>query len=183
MKKLLVLALVLSMTTMASAMFQLSIDGDKFANEATINVVPSGTVELGIWTNAMIAPNVNEGFFALGAATAGGTMSGGTIIWPGDEMIYQDGAGSGIGFAAGDNGPYGVVALAVSSSIASGSNLFSGIIFHCEGPGDVIVTLYDLNGDTGELGSILDSVVIHQVPEPMTMALLGFGGLFLRRRK
>ena len=27
------------------------------------------------------------------------------------------------------------------------------------------------------------TVVIHEVPEPMTMALLGLGGLLLRRRK
>ncbi len=31
--------------------------------------------------------------------------------------------------------------------------------------------------------NIIDTITIHQVPEPITMALLGLGGLFLRRRK
>ena len=31
--------------------------------------------------------------------------------------------------------------------------------------------------------AILDTITIHQIPEPITMALLGLGGLFLRRRK
>jgi hypothetical protein len=51
---------------------------------------------------------------------------------------------------------------------------------HCDFGGDALV--YLLNGDDNV---ILDSITIHQtgVPEPMTIALLGIGGLFLRRRK
>lgn len=60
---------------------------------------------------------------------------------------------------------------------------------HCDGPGDVVVTLssgsyfggsMDINYGTPD---IYGELVIHQVPEPMTMGLLGLGGLFLRRRK
>jgi hypothetical protein len=44
---------------------------------------------------------------------------------------------------------------------------------------DVFVELYD-----GSSFEMIDSLTIHQVPEPMTIALLGLGGLFaLRRRK
>ncbi len=43
-------------------------------------------------------------------------------------------------------------------------------------PDDVI---YLLNGDTGE---VYDTLIIHQIPEPMTIMLLGLGGLLLRRR-
>ena len=49
--------------------------------------------------------------------------------------------------------------------------------FHCDGPEDVLVRLIDY-----DTGAVLDSLLIHQ-PEPMTIALLGLGGLFLRRRK
>jgi len=50
-------------------------------------------------------------------------------------------------------------------------------LFHCMGLGDVTVGLYSGEGDP------VDSFIIHQIPEPMTMSLLALGGLFLRRRK
>jgi len=50
--------------------------------------------------------------------------------------------------------------------------------FHCTGPEDVILLLGSTPG-----GSQFDTQVIHQVPEPMTIVLLGLGGLFLRRRR
>jgi len=34
-----------------------------------------------------------------------------------------------------------------------------------------------------DAGAVMDSQIIHQIPEPITLALLGLGGLFLRRRK
>jgi hypothetical protein len=49
---------------------------------------------------------------------------------------------------------------------------------HCEeGPSDDVIALYDENMD------FIDSIVIHQIPEPATIALLGLGGLLLRRCK
>jgi hypothetical protein len=79
-------------------------------------------------------------------------------------------------------------------------DLMWDLLIHCDGPGDVVVDL-TLNGQTdystfktpsgqpypGEwimaTQEDLKGLVIHQVPEPMTIALLGLGGLFLRRRK
>lgn len=70
--------------------------------------------------------------------------------------------------------------------------LVSGLAIHCDGRGDVIVDLTLGLGDTGYgdptsptimLETDLGDLVIEQIPEPMTIALLGLGGLFLRRRK
>lgn len=52
------------------------------------------------------------------------------------------------------------------------------IDFQCLGLGDVTVTIQ--HGDTG---AVMDTLIIHQIPEPASMALLALGGLFLRRRK
>ena len=44
----------------------------------------------------------------------------------------------------------------------------------------MVIELYTTDFGTSEL---VDAVVIHQIPEPATIALLGLGGLLLRRRK
>lgn len=180
MKKLLVLALVLSMATMASAALQISVNGNR--NPGVIELLPSDTLILDIWTNAAIAPAVGEGYFAIGTVSQLGTNAGGVSLFPldGGIAIYDDAVANGIVMAAGENGVWGSVLLSVLSGIAADTTIFDGIIFHCEGPGDVQVNLYF--SPDGSVFDIVDSVVIHQIPEPFTMGLLGLGGLFLRRR-
>lgn len=61
------------------------------------------------------------------------------------------------------------------------------ILFHCDGLGEVTVQL-TLHGDTEVDGNLitpedLGGITIIQIPEPMTLSLLGLGGLFLVRRK
>jgi hypothetical protein len=61
---------------------------------------------------------------------------------------------------------------------ANGIGILDAKDLHCEEPSvDNVVILWDQ--DAVEL----DRVVIHQIPEPATIALLGLGGLLLRRRK
>ena len=62
------------------------------------------------------------------------------------------------------------------------------ILMHCDGLGDVIITLRDgTQGGTAQLADFatpeFGSITIHQIPEPMTMGLLGLGGLGLLRRR
>ena len=52
-----------------------------------------------------------------------------------------------------------------------------GFEFHCDDLGPVEIVLTELA--TGAT----DVLIIHQIPEPMTMALLGLGGLALIRRR
>jgi len=89
--------------------------------------------------------------------------------------------------------------VAAGDGIQGPADLVWNLVIHCEGYGAVLVDL-TLHGQSeyadapdslwdppppwelmteGDLGDL----VIHQIPEPMTIALLGLGGLFLRRRK
>jgi PEP-CTERM motif-containing protein len=238
MKKLLVLVLVLGMASMASAAFQLSVNG-QIADEG-ITLEPSDWIELDIHIdpgtvfnggNLAIMLSNNQGILewnghgvpedpdyrpsiSFPAATieystfgawftedekgfAGGyavvstlsdsqnvVMSGGDITWNAvnnpDEVIN----------------PYGQPACPPLSY----SVLMEGLMFHCEEETDVEISLvavglgitmleHDAAGNVIgqptiiEAGTVLDTIMVHQVPEPMTMSLLALGGLGLLRRR
>jgi hypothetical protein len=66
------------------------------------------------------------------------------------------------------------------------------ILLHCDARGLVTITLSDYSKNPtdvtdGEWNSVPfqygSGVIIHQIPEPMTLTLLGLGSLFLARRK
>jgi PEP-CTERM motif-containing protein len=92
----------------------------------------------------------------------------------------------------------GVATNPVDSSLGD-QDLVWGLIFHCDGYGEVLLDL-TLNGlteiaefktPTGDpfegwrpiMEEELGDLVIHQIPEPVTMTLLGLGGLALIRRR
>jgi hypothetical protein len=189
MKKLLVLALVLSMATMASAALvtglQISINGDKQA--APITLTPSQTASLDIWTDSGI--QTNTGFNLLLVATTGGSIDylSGVVAYNDPQVKFERSGnahvylGDSSGLLPANEEGLGAYAFAQNGVIPSGSTLFDAIVFHCDGRGDVTLKLYTVNDDYDQL-TLVDSAVIHQVPEPITMALLGLGGLFLRRR-
>ena len=66
--------------------------------------------------------------------------------------------------------------------------LMQGLIVHCLEETDVLLTVavYGdtvIDGETVEVGTEMHTLLLKQIPEPATIALLGLGGLFLRRRR
>ncbi len=180
MKKLLIFMLVLCMASLANATLQISVNGNMNPTDSDIWLLPTETLNLDVWTNAEITPGTGEGYWALIASTAGSTISGGVVLVEGEGGLQIYGAPVPAA-PAGENGIWGAIALATIPSISADTVIFDEILFHCEAEGDVTVTL--LMGPAPGAWSPVDSVVIHQIPEPMTVLLLGLGGLFLRRRK
>ena len=175
MKKFLTLCLVLALASAANAAIVLSINGSTDVDEITI--APSDWVTVDIYNDNM--ETLKD--FNLHAA-----------IYNKSEGLYAL-ANARLGPAAGDmpatfSGPYqgyGVDAdwYYMSQSWSITGTPIPGVIFlfdlHCEDLGTVLVELFDYR--ESETVAV-DSLSIYQ-PEPMTIALLGLGGLFLRRRK
>jgi hypothetical protein len=187
MKKLLVLLLVFAMSSVAGAALQISVGGDLNPMDSEIYLTPSETIMLDIWSTIPIASGgEGEGMWALTAQTTDASISGGLAAIAHADwtlIIADDAIGAGVtDLPPGENGVMGGI-FTFGSDIPADTAIFDEIIFHCEWmPNDVTVTLWELDAFQQVVG-IWDTVVIHQVPEPMTIALLGLGGLFLLRRR
>jgi hypothetical protein len=188
MKNILVVLTVLATASVASAGLFISVNGDPNPPDTQINIYPSDVVILDVTGDGeTLAPTA-----AWMLVQGPGTISGGVNVYPGSlSSIYTYVPGSGDGFEDllpwFESMGYANVVGASYADFAEGGaiqppttgKLVDEVSFHCEDFGEVIVTLADAS-----LEGVFDTQVIHQIiPEPITLALLGIGGLFLRRRK
>ena len=180
MKKLVALMLVFGMASMASAALQISVNGNMDPIDTEINLLPSETIMLDVWTTTAITPGVGEGYFAIYCVAADGTISGGVNVSPEPSVIVQP-----YDMFPPVAGVYAGITLATAAEIPAQSVILDEIMFHCEWqPNDVLIELiYDVGFPVYGVSQVVDSVIIHQIPEPATMALLSLGGLFLLRRR
>lgn len=184
MKKLLVVLTVLAMATVANAALtaKISVDGVVDPPDTQINLLPSQEVVIDIhaWNDVSVSGSV---LLMQGP----GALSKGADFWVWEQSkfslpsdLYNDYKElfEGMGYTdITQIADFDIMDITDPFTVPNGKVL-DGLVFHCEAIGDVTLTLFD-----ADLG-VLDTQVIHQIiPEPMTLALLGLGGLFLRRRK
>jgi hypothetical protein len=188
MKKFVVLLLILGMASLASAWtMKISVDGCVDPEDTTITLAPSDTalIDIHVCDNENWPSGGKAAHLAL-SGTAGITWdieSEDYYAW--EQTTVSDSTET---YAAPIAEYLGVpISQTLLITVVDSSDPFTdplgkvldGLIFHCDGEGDVTLILLDF-----DTAATLDTQVIHQViPEPMTVLLLGLGGLLLRRRR
>ena len=189
MKNLLIVFTVLAMASVTNAALLLSVDGVVDPPETAITLLPSETAVIDIWGDSQ-TPTPQAMYLASSKESCDMILdaAGLQILYGGSLSEYyqvEDPDEKGYISELIGGGP---VCSAIFIVLADGGappqppldgTLVDGIILHCAAPDlDGVLYLVEANG-----AGIFDTQVIHQVPEPITFALLGLGGLFLRRRK
>lgn len=177
MRKLVLLMLVLGVASMASAgLVGLSVNGQ--ANPGVIELQPSDVIELDVHA----LPGFVGGDFLITLSNAQGSLDGaGAVLTAEWTSTYLPEYGyivtSPWDFAWGpvaslpQNGPqsYSLGGGNFSSPTIIEEVLMSGLLFHCDEPTDVIITLEQyVSGDA----ILMDELLVVQTPEPMTLGLL-----------
>jgi hypothetical protein len=174
MKKLLVLLVVLSVAAFANAALKISVDGVVDGPDPIL--LPSQTVSIDIFSDGATTSADTFILMMTGPATMDIANAINTVNQPGapDTIFFiEDPESPFFGGVFFDFSLIGVPIPPLPAGVIA-----DNIILHCEDIGQVILNL--VGADTG---SDFDTQVIQQIPEPMTLGLLGLGGLFLRRRK
>lgn len=203
MRKILACLLVLGFASVANAGLHLSIDGQDAGDVYPDPTLPpldySNTVVLDVYLGA--GQTFQGGDIVIRLNNDQGTIDGANAEFAGGlfreiapDFWFEFAFDLALGVVPEFSNPQQVF---VSGGYFQGDGagdqggdavLIDNVIFHCNDKSDVVVDLLVgdsliMDGQTLAPGTLLDSVRIRQVPEPMTMGLLGLGGLALVRRR
>ena len=170
MKKLLVLMLVLGMASLASAGLLLSASGGPELGQGEVVTITLGS-DVGVPPGGGLITYVHitagDGGLSNPGMTAGTTAS-----MLSSNKTYTDETTAGLGDG------YRAVAATLFSPLEAGDWFTWDFTMGAE---ETTITFFDDTGAGGWAGEAVGSLTF--IPEPMSLMLLGLGGLFLRRRK
>jgi hypothetical protein len=196
MKKLLALFLVLGMASWANAfVIDISVNGQWDIPDTAIYLTPSEEVIIDLhMTDNTGWPSGGQGtiLFVTGNGSLDGSMATG---WESTSYVDTKDDGTYEAYKSGLEGLgyTNITDIAVVTIFDAGATpgdtpanstiLLDDVVFHCTDwdPDEGMTTVWLLNVDMPT--EVYSSQQIHQLPEPMTVALLGLGGLFLLRRR
>ena len=206
MKKLLILMLVLGLASAANAVivgsYTLQVSSSPSAAyvpsewvdavDSEITLLPSDNLWIGVHNSIAGVPGATQmGTFVLGIAQP--AVGPSDTSWTGGVLVYKPplvlNAPEPTNLYEGIQDFYGDGSLIIdfwvlqltdgNPASMQGIGVLDAKELHCDfGPSEDLIVLIDAT-----TGAIIDQVLIHQLPEPMTIMLLGLGGLLLRRRK
>ena len=177
MKKLLVLAMVAWIIALAPAALQISVDGNPDPLDSEIVAQPSDTLNLGLYGEVAAYERVYW-FMVVDNSLA--------TLWVDNawgDNFYVSTYTRWMQYYAEVAPPeyvYSVGGWIHSNSSLSGL-LIDDIDFDALTYGDAVVYLY--SSPDAWHWVIADTFTVHIVPEPVTIALLGLGGLLISRRR
>jgi hypothetical protein len=188
MKKLLVVMLVLGLTSVAGAtnvdkLIQLTVDGQVY-DEITLYESDWVTLDMQI-ADGHSSDGVELDLEVISLGGAGHIELDPEMVTVPTDILVAFEEWSHVVSGVSDSGIEVIAGMGFSPVTGK---FVDYILFHCDGIGDVEVRI-TLSGTTRVDGDPitaddLGSIIIHQdIPEPMTVALLGLGSLFLLRRR